>query len=136
MTGSRHLTEEAHGAKIRLRLKRYLSVRYLSDRPKSPVLIHGDQHGADRIAAGIAQRWHLTDPHDHPGVEVLAFPADWSRGTVGGPERNLRMLRESRPTAVLAFHIEPGLGSGTLHMVRIAHAAGLPVEIHLLQPAK
>lgn len=80
------------------------------------VLIHGAARGADTMAAEWAKDRE---------VPVIAEPADWDRyGRRAGPVRNEKMLREHRPTHVLAF---PG-GAGTAHMVRIARAAGVLVR--------
>lgn len=79
-------------------------------------LIHGDARGADTGAA----RWAET----HADIEVLPFPADWTRhGNAAGHRRNAQMLSEGQPDGVIAF---PG-GRGTSDMVRKARAAGLPV---------
>lgn len=79
------------------------------------VVIHGCAPGADSLADQVAKEM---------GFEVLRFPADWSRGKKAGPERNLKMLREGKPTMVLAF---PG-GSGTANMVALALRARVPIR--------
>ena len=78
-------------------------------------VIQGGARGADQLAAEWA--W------DH-GIPVGTFNADWdTHGKSAGILRNIRMLNESNPDAVIAF---PG-GTGTAHMVSIAKAKGLPV---------
>ena len=86
------------------------------------VVIEGEAPGADTIARRMAERY---------GVPVLPFPADWrAHGRAAGPIRNERMLREGRPTLVVAFtdHFQ-NPRSGTRHMCRIAAEAGLPVTL-------
>lgn len=86
-------------------------------RKKHPglVLVHGDcPTGVDRIAA---------DWCDDCGVEQVRYPADWTRGPRGGPERNARMVNESGAQAVVAF---PG-GRGAKDCVARARAKGLTV---------
>lgn len=81
------------------------------------VLVHGDAQGLDRTAARIAERFKwVTEPH----------PADWSRGSRAGPERNQRMV-DLGADLCLAF---PMRGSrGTWDCVRRAFDAGIPVII-------
>jgi hypothetical protein len=79
-------------------------------------LAHGGARGADSIGG----QWAV-----FRGVPVVVYPADWARhGRSAGPIRNALMLREFKPTIVIAF---PG-GKGTAHMVGIARAAGVRVE--------
>ena len=79
-------------------------------------LIHGAARGADSLAAAWARS---------RGIPALAFPADWKKdGQAAGFVRNARMLRGGRPELVVAF---PG-GRGTVHMVGLAKAAGVPVR--------
>jgi hypothetical protein len=91
--------------------------RALLDIDQRPdVVIHGDAAGADRVAGEVAEKH---------GLEVWKFPAQWSRyGKSAGPRRNAQMLREGRPTHVLAF---PG-DRGTENMVKQAVKAGLPIR--------
>ena len=76
-------------------------------------LMHGEAHGADRLAA----RWAAAQ-----GIKTLAFPADWTLGRSAGPLRNTVMLRQ-RPDVVIAF----AGGKGTADMVRKARVAGIEV---------
>jgi len=77
-------------------------------------LIHGDAHGADRLAGSWGQA---------RSKEVIAVPAEWNRyGKAAGHLRNQRML-DMEPDAVIAF---PG-GRGTADMMRRAIWAGVPV---------
>lgn len=79
------------------------------------VLIHGVARGADTLAGEWAKFW---------GVPVDAYPADWDRlGKRAGALRNAQMLREGKPTLVIAF---PG-GAGTANMVEQSLTAGVPV---------
>lgn len=81
-------------------------------------LMHGAARGADSLAGEWAE-W--------AGVPQTPFPVtpfDWKRiGRSAGRIRNVRMLREGKPTVVIAF---PG-NNGTAHMRDIAYRAGVPV---------
>ena len=78
-------------------------------------LIHGDAHGADRLAAAWA--------YDNK-VDEEAYPADWARyGKAAGPIRNQSMV-DAKPDLVVAF---PGR-RGTADCVRRAKLAGIPVR--------
>ena len=79
------------------------------------LLIHGDCHGADKLADGWAR---------YRGVPVKACPADWAKhGKSAGPIRNSEMLILN-PDFVIAF---PG-GRGTADMVKKALSKGLTVK--------
>lgn len=79
------------------------------------VLIHGRARGADTLA----RLWAKDN-----GVPEEGFSAEWKKyGRAAGAIRNTRMLKEGRPTLVVAF---PG-GKGTTNMVRQAEKAGVPV---------
>jgi YspA, cpYpsA-related SLOG family len=82
------------------------------------LLIHGDcPTGTDQIA----DQWALERRISIDRYRVNhALDGQWPGA---GPRRNARMLRESKPGAVLAF---PG-GRGTADMCRRARAAGVPV---------
>jgi hypothetical protein len=111
VTGSRLWTDErAINQQIRL------------TRHELEVVIEGEAPGADTLARQAAERY---------GVPVLRFPADWkTHGRAAGPIRNERMLREGRPTAVVAFTDDfQNPRSGTRHMCRIAVEAGVPVTL-------
>lgn len=86
-------------------------------------LIHGAAHGADALAALIAQSMTY--------VQIEPYPADWDRyGKAAGPIRNQRMLDEGKPDLVLAFIDKPLSESrGTADMVRRARKAGVPVYV-------
>lgn len=88
---------------------------YRSEAGGFEVLIHGAARGADSLAGEWAKM---------VGVEVLAFPANWNTfGKAAGSIRNGYMLREGKPTLVIAF---PG-GAGTRDMIGKAKRAGVPV---------
>jgi imidazolonepropionase-like amidohydrolase len=92
-------------------------------------LIHGDARGADRIAAGIAER---------RGMSVIPFPAKWDEhGKAAGPIRNEEMLQallkareRGRPVTVHAFHDDLEASKGTADMVHRARRAGFDVHVH------
>lgn len=85
------------------------------------VVIEGEAQGADTIGRLAA---------DVIGIPVLRYPADWRRhGKAAGPIRNVQMLKEGKPTLVLAFHNYIENSKGTKHMVTIAQKAGVPTRI-------
>jgi hypothetical protein len=82
---------------------------------KFAVLIHGGAPGADKLAHEWAES---------RAIPVEVFPAEWTKlGHSAGPARNAQMLKDGKPTLVVAF---PG-GKGTRDMVRRATHKGLPV---------
>lgn len=88
---------------------------YLAEADDFECLIHGAAPGADTIAG----EWATAR-----GVSVQAFPADWTGlGNGAGHIRNAQMLREGKPSLVIAF---PG-GRGTANMVDRSRRAGVPV---------
>lgn len=74
------------------------------------MIVQGGANGADAMAKEWGKRM---------AIEVQEESADWMRhGKGAGPIRNQKMLDKYSPSVVIAF---PG-GSGTLDMVRRAHA--------------
>lgn len=98
MTGSREWCDEALVAKV------------LAKYPKGTILVHGDAHGADRIAAKVGRKL---------GFDVRPYPANWDAyGNAAGRLRNQEMLDKEGPfDEALAFHDDPNLGKGTFDMV-------------------
>jgi len=86
----------------------------LNGKYKFSVLIHGAAPGADTLAGQWA---------DSMKIPVLRFPADWSQGPAGGPERNGRMLVVGKPDLVVWF----GGDRGTRDMVQRALDAKIEV---------
>lgn len=85
---------------------------------KIEVLIHGDADGVDKIAAEVANDLGL------PKERILAYPANWTKHKkAAGPIRNRQMLKEAKPTQVIAFHDDPASSKGTVDMVKIARKA-------------
>ena len=81
-------------------------------------VIHGGARGPDRTAGRIAKE---------QGHTVIEVRADWLRyGKAAGYKRNEAML-SLEPMLVIAFY--DGSSRGTAHMIRIAEAAGIPVEV-------
>lgn len=81
------------------------------------VLCHGGARGADSLAGEVARGL---------GIPVQVMHADWATyGKHAGPIRNREMLEKFRPDILIAF---PG-GAGTMHMRRIAEAAGVPIYV-------
>lgn len=78
--------------------------------------------GADYLAKMVAQKLH---------IPVLSFPADWKTyGKRAGPIRNMQMLKEGKPTVVIAFHDDIETSKGTKHMMTIAKKEGIPVYLY------
>lgn len=86
------------------------------------VVIHGGARGADKLAGIVAKAL---------GFKVEVYPADWKKyGAAAGPIRNVQMIRDGKPTRVVAFFMSSCSCLGTQNMVNRARAAGLPVEEH------
>lgn len=84
-------------------------------------VIEGECRGADTLGRIAAER---------ACIPVLKFPADWKEyGKSAGPIRDQQMLKEGKPTIVLAFHNNIEISKGTAHMVKIARAAGVYTEV-------
>ena len=91
----------------------------LASLPADTVIVHGAAPGADTLAATLATA---------RGLVVEAHPADWARdGRRAGPLRNQAMLATGIDR-VVAFRLS-GASPGTDHMVRLAQAAGVPVDV-------
>lgn len=82
-------------------------------------LIHGDQVGADRMAAGIWSYYGLGP--------VTAFPYVKELGGYGGHARN-DVLVAHMPDLVLAFHLNHS--PGTADAIARARKAGLDVHVY------
>lgn len=85
-------------------------------------LIHGDARGADKMADGIAKNLQ---------IPILKYPvsdAEWKAypGSAGRL-RNIKMLKEGRPTHVMAFFAGRRT-AGTQHMVHISKEANIQVK--------
>lgn len=93
--------------------------RALIQLPQTAEIIHGAAPGADTIAGLLAEGF---------GFKVRAFPADWSRGAKGGPERNRRMLDEE-PDLVIAFLKDATKSPGTRNTIAEAKRRGIKTEI-------
>jgi hypothetical protein len=79
------------------------------------MVAHGGARGAD---------WLADDWAESRGVTQAIFEAHWDRdGKAAGPRRNIRMLHDFHPDAVVAF---PG-GRGTAHCVAEARKRGIRV---------
>lgn len=84
-------------------------------------------HGACATGADwYAHQWYQSCGREL-GCTERRYPADWGRlGRGAGPERNRRMIADGADL-VLAFPLPRG--SGTQHTMRLAEAAGIPVEL-------
>jgi len=84
-----------------------------------PMILHGNQKGADTIAGEVAA-WH--------GFPELAVRAHWAYygGKEAGPIRNDWLL-ELEPDIVLAFPMDDS--KGTWDTVNKAKALGIPVTV-------
>ena len=83
------------------------------------VVIHGNCRGADHAAKEAAEQL---------GYEVKSYQAQWHKfGVSAGPIRNRQMLKEGKPTLVMAFHEDLDKSQGTKDMIKIALKAGVEV---------
>ena len=84
-------------------------------------VIEGEATGADTLGRLAAERL---------GIPVEKYPADWRKyGLRAGYVRNAQMLKEGRPTYVLAFHEFIEKSKGTKMVVELARRAAVPVQI-------
>lgn len=77
------------------------------------VIVHGAAKGVDTYAGQFGEQY---------GVEVEAYPVDWSKGAYAGPLRNTQML----DTGIDVVHAI-GYGSGTANCCKQATERGIPV---------
>lgn len=90
--------------------------------PQIKLIIQGGARGADLFALAAAKKLRLP---------YVTFEADWEKhGKAAGPIRNAQMLRDAKPTLVLIFHEEFGLGKGSKDMYDRAFFEGLPIRIY------
>jgi hypothetical protein len=97
--------------------------RELAKLPAETVVVHGDAPGADALAGQAAAQLGLT-------IEPMAkTPEDYARYQRGAWKGlNERMLA-SGAVRVLAFHPAIENSRGTKHLVEIARAAGVEVQV-------
>jgi hypothetical protein len=89
-------------------------LRRAADLFPAAVLVHGDCHGADRIAAAIWRRW---------GLPTEAHPADWAtHGRRAGHLRNAHMVALGADVC-LAFIRDTSPGATAC--ARLAERAGI-----------
>lgn len=87
--------------------------------PMRDTIVHGNCHGADKIADDQARSMDFA---------VEKFPADWQKlGFAAGPIRNQKMA-DAGADLCIAFRM-PGKSNGTDDMIAKAKAAGIPVEV-------
>lgn len=103
--------------------------KILQEEGSTPLLVHGDCHGLDLLAAGIARelKW-----------EVSSQPAEWSKlGRRAGPIRNQQMLDQFSPDICIAFPFSMSTG-GTVDMIRrmrkYASKISKPVTVTIVLP--
>lgn len=89
---------------------------------KIKLVISGGATGADYIAETVARIL---------GIKVLIFPANWNKfGRAAGPIRNRQMLKEGKPSWVIAFHDTIKKDSkGTKDMLAAAEKAGVRTDL-------
>ena len=76
------------------------------------------------------RRRDIEDCLELMGFAVRSYPADWTTyGKAAGPIRNKVMLDQGLDI-VIAFHPDIEQSKGTRHMVSIARAKGITVEVH------
>ena len=90
-----------------------------SEDEKKVILVHGDAHGADRMAGHV---WSKR------GGIVEKQPADWKQhGRAAGPIRNESMVNDF--PIVRAFAFWKANSRGTAHMISILQRRKIPVHI-------
>lgn len=94
---------------------------YVQNLPNGTVVVSGAARGVDSIAANEARR---------RGLEIIEFPADWSKGRGAGFARNGKIVEAS--DEIVAFW--DGKSRGTLDTITKARKAGKPVTI--IEPSK
>jgi hypothetical protein len=88
-------------------------------RAPGAVLVHGNAHGADRIAAGIWRSW---------GLPVETHPADWhTHGRAAGMVRNRHMVILGADICLAFIHNH---SPGATHCAATANQAGIPTHRH------
>ena len=84
-------------------------------------VIEGEADGADKLGRQAAEWLH---------IKVLKYPADWTKyGRAAGPIRNKEMLVDGKPDEVWAFHDDLSTSKGTMNMIMLARAKGIPVYV-------
>ena len=104
--------------------------RALKDLPPFSTIVHGACRGIDTMAGEIAVKM---------GFQVKEFPAtgrQWKElGRAAGPIRN-RLMLDTNPSYVLAFHPDIIHSKGTKDMMMAAHLKGIPVFLYDLKDKK
>lgn len=96
------------------------------DRGEKLVVIEGGATGADQLA----RSWASLEDDYSPYVELITVEAEWDRlGKRAGPARNTKMLKEHKPSVVLAFHDDLEWSLGTKDCVKKAKKYGIPVYL-------
>jgi hypothetical protein len=98
----------------------YDMLSYVKDKRGIEVIIEGEAKGADKLGRMAALALGITED------KILKFPAEWTKyNRAAGPIRNAQMLKEGKPTLVLAFHDNIDKSKGTKDMVTKAKRAGV-----------
>ncbi len=96
--------------------------------PRFSKVVHGGCRGVDSYAGELAKL---------AGFQVLSFPVtskEWNeQGRAAGPIRNEKMLDETSPDMVIAFHVDISMSKGTSDMMARAWKRGIPVYLHDLK---
>lgn len=103
-------------------LRSYMDHVSYINRARFTTIVHGDCKGADQLARQYAAE---------QGINVVAFPADWSLGNKAGPIRNQEMINwalrrstnpsddvESAWTEVICIAFPLPQSKGTWDMIR------------------
>lgn len=92
----------------------------LAKLPADTIIVHGVARGADTIAGEVAKKL---------GMSVEEYPADWKKfGRSAGPIRN-RVMLDTKPDLVIAFHNNIEESKGTKDCVTEARRRGIPTEV-------
>ena len=117
----------APGLDTKIRNAATVSAFGLHRRSRAEFALYAEFNGEDWNGPQLAE-----------GLWLYTFPADWENRPrhLAGPERNQRMLDETKPDHVIAFFAHgrnygSGMRGGTNDMVRRAVKAGVPVDIYV-----
>lgn len=98
-----------------------LAILEMIGKKRIEVVIHGACRGADLMADRAAKRI---------GIKRERYPAEWAKyGRAAGPIRNSEMLKDGKPTHVLAFHDDIKRSRGMADMVKKARRKKIPTKV-------
>lgn len=128
--GSRHFNSPI---RLNLVLTRHASWHLAAPESRPLILVHGAcPTGADKLVDDWFEWKRLEALFTDRlfGLSVERHPADWrTHGKAAGPFRN-REMAEAGADRCIAFLKRGSANTGTLDMIRAAHACGITVETY------